>query len=190
MGPGHVTANLLLLAHKTLGYAISLAGGLGILSAVDFSGSITLGSILIAIIIAAMAAFFTMRSKIATIWRQEAEGERAVKERLRQELADVKAERAAFEITQQELRHDLKDKIAGLDAQLKVMEAKTDLEAALDAIKLMNEHTTESVVQAMHKTSLLSEQRDGKTQALLEEIRDKLPTEPFAVDVIHEPTGD
>jgi len=179
---------ILALTHKTLGQAITLFAGMGVFTAVDFSGSITLGSILIAAVIAAMAAFYTLRSRIATVWRDEAEGERAVRKRLERELADEKASRALFDREQQELRHELKDEIASCKAQLKVMEAKTDLTAALEAIRAINERTTESIVEAMTRTSGLSEERDSKTQALLVEIRDKLPNEPIAVDVIHDPT--
>lgn len=186
---------LLPIVHKMLGHSAMLVSGFGALAVVDFSHTVTLGSILIAFIILIVSGIFTVRSKIATIWRQEAEGERAAKERLEEQLAAEKAgraedmaaeklDRAAFEREQQELRHDLKDELVACKAQLKVMEAKTDLTAALDAIQAMNAHTTDSIVAAMHKTSLLSEQRDGKTQTLLEEIRDKLPEEPVDVHAV------
>jgi hypothetical protein len=177
---------LLILTHKTLGHLAVVMAGAGIFTAIDFNHTVTLGSVLIAVVLAAIAGLFTIRSKIANIWRQEAEGERARADRLQEELTEEKASRALFEREQQELRHDLKDQLAQCKAQLKVMEAKTDLTVALEAIKALNEHTTESIVSAMHRTSLLSEQRDNKTQELLEAIRDKLPSEPIAVDLVHE----
>jgi hypothetical protein len=182
-----VTSEILILVHKTLGLFAIFVTSAGVLAVVDFSQTITLGSILIAFIILVVSGVFTVRSRIATIWRQEAEGERAAKERLEEELADERVSRVEFEKQQQELRHDLKDQISGLKSQLKVMEARTDLTAALETIQKINEHTTESIVDAMHKTSMLSEQRDGATHKLLEEIRDKLPSEPIAVhDITNE----
>jgi hypothetical protein len=171
-----------------LGHLAFIITGAGLFTAIDFNHTITLGSVLIVIVIAAFAFVYTARSKIATVWRQEAEGERARADRLQEELTEEKASRASFEREQQELRHDLKDQIAQCKAQLKVMEAKTDLTAALEAIRGLNEQTTESIVSAMHRTSLLSEQRDNKTQELLGEIRDKLPSEAFAVHEIEPPT--
>lgn len=185
-------AQLLLLAYKTLGHIGIVLTGAGVFAAVDFTHTVTLGSVLIIIAGSAIALIYTARSKVARVWRDERDGERAAKERAQEELAEERASRAVFEHEQQELRHDLKNEIVACKAQLKVMEAKTDLTAALDAIRAMNEQTADAVVTAMHKTSLLSEQRDGKTQVLLEEIRDKLPGEPIAVvDVTpHESTTD
>jgi hypothetical protein len=190
MGQEHVTGQVLLLAYKTLGHLAVLIVGAGVFTAVDFSHTITLGSVLLAFIVIAVSGVFTVRSRIANIWRQEAEGERAAKERLQEELDEARASRALFERKQQELRHDLKDELAGLRAHIKVMEAKTDLSIALEAIQKLNERTTEAIVAAMQNTSQLSETRDQATHQLLAEIRDKLPSEPFAVDVIHTPDTD
>jgi len=176
---------LLLLAHKMLGLGTLIAATGGVLAVVDFTDKITLGSILTTFAIVAVAGIFTIRSKIATIWREEAEGERSAKERLQEELSEEKADRADFERQQQELRHDLKDQISGLRAQLKVMEAKTDLTSALDAIKQMNETAvgviSHAVTDVLERTSKLSEQRDKQTHQILGEIRDKLPSEPINV---------
>lgn len=186
------TRNLLSLLHRSLGHANGLLAGLGIYTAIDFRGSITLGSILIAVLIAALAGFFTIRSKIAVIWRQEAEGERAIRLRLEHELAKEKADRAAFDREQQELRHDLKDDIASYKAQLKAMEAKTDLSAALEAIRAMNEGLAGSIVELLEKRDstvvAAMESRDAETHRLLQEIRDKLPSEPIAVHEIEPPS--
>lgn len=187
MGNEHMNA-LLVLTHRTLGHlAIGLTASLGLFTAIDFNHTITLGSILIGFVIVVVGGIFTIRSKIASVWREEAEGERAAKQRLEHELAEEKASRAKFDREQQELRHELKDELAGCKAQLKAMEARTDLSAALEAIREMNQKTADAVVEAMKSTSSLSEERDGRTQALLEEIRDKLPSEPIAVQEIHPP---
>jgi hypothetical protein len=190
MGLDRVTGEVLVLAYRMLGHFAVVITGAGVFAAIDFSHTITLGSILLAFIVIAVSGVFTVRSRIANIWRQEAEGERAAKDRALEELAEAKLDRIAFEKEQQALRHDLKDELAGVKASLKVMEAKTDLTSALDAIQKINAHTTESIVAAMHSTSRLSEERDSETHKLLTEIRDKLPSEPIAVDLIHDSTAD
>ena len=175
------TGSMLILAHKTLGHGMYVFAAIAVGAATDFSSSITLGSIIITVAILGFAGVFTVRSKIAGVWRDEAEGQRAAKERVEDLLAAEKESRGLFDRQQQELRHELKGQVAALAAQLRVMEAKTDLTAALDAIKQMNEHTTGVIAKAMQHGSELSERRDEQTHHLLEEIRDKLPSEPIAV---------
>lgn len=161
---------MLLLLHKSLGQATGLLATFGLFTAVDFNHTITLGSVLIAFIILAIAGVFTIRSKIATIWREEAEGERAAKERAEEALIRERGDRVVFERQQQELRHDLKNEVAGLKAQLKAVEARTDLSSAITAIKDMNQDSLTVSLDA-HRA----------TQDLLKEIRDKLPSEPIAI---------
>lgn len=159
-----------LLGHFTIFTAIS-----GSIFAVDFDfrSQVTLGSIIVAALILAVAGLTTIRSKIANIWKEEAEGERAAKERLQEELNAEKLSRAEFEKEQQELRHDLKDKIAELSAQLRVMEAKTDLSSVLDIIT---------------KNSVATQENHNETHRLLEEIRDKLPDEPISAKIVEDET--
>lgn len=178
-------AQMLPFVYKLLGSSAILTTGVGVLAVIDFSSTITLGSILIGVVVVVVAGLFTIRSNIANIWRQDAEGQRLAKERLQEELIEARASRAKFDREQQELRHDIKDELAACKAQLKAMEAKTDLTVALDAIKQMNEGTIHAISHAfadiVQKTSLLSEQRDSETQRLLTEIRDKLPGQPIEV---------
>ena len=179
----------MVVTHKMLGHAISVFAGAGIVAEIDFNHTITLGSILIVGVIAGLAGFFTIRSKIAEVWRLEAEGQRVAKETAEAELDREKQRRLKFEREQQELRHDLKAELAACKAQLKATEARTDLTAALEAIKEMSEHGTavsRMLSEAMSHASELSEQRDLRTQQLLVEIRDKLPAEPIIVRDITE----
>ncbi len=187
---GTAPSSVLFIVYKALGLAIGLLTSAGVVFAVDFNHTITLGSILTAFIVIAIAGVFTVRSKIATIWRQEAEGERAAKQRLEEALAAERADRLVFERQQQEMRHDLKGEVVALKAQLKAVEAKTDLTVALEAIRVMNAELAETVsaaiMQVMKTGSQMSEDRDHRTHVLLTEIRDKLPTEPFSVHEIKE----
>lgn len=182
---------VLILIHRSLGALTALLASLGVATAIDFNHTITLGSVLLAFVIIAIAGVFTIRSKIAAIWREEAEGERASKERLEELLSKERADRSLEEREQQELRHELKNEIASCKAQLKVMEARTDLTAALEAIRVMNADLASTVsheiLTLMRHAGHLSEERDQRTHHLLAEIRDKLPTEPFSVhEVRHE----
>jgi hypothetical protein len=176
---------LLPLIYRTLGHTAGLVGVAGGVAVVDFTDKITLGSIITTVVLVIIAGVFTLRAKIATIWREEAEGERAAKERCHEELLEERSNRLEFDRQQQELRHDLKGEIATLQAQLHVMETKTDLTSALAAIEQMNQAAVSSVsnaiADALGRAALLSESRDIQTHRLLEEIRDKLPDEPIAV---------
>lgn len=178
-------SQMLALIYKALGILTGLLASIGLLSAIDFKGTITLGSVLLSLLVIALAAFFTIRSKIATIWREEAEGERAAKDRLLEILTEERGERAKFEREQQDVRHELKGELATCKAQLKAMEAKTDLTAALESIRVMNadlaENISRAILEYMQTGSRRSEDRDLRTHELLTEIRDKLPTEPVTV---------
>lgn len=177
-------SQVLALTYKVLGILTGLLAGIGLIGAVDFRGTITLGSVLLSLLVIALAAFFTIRSKIATIWREEAEGERAAKQRLEEQLALEKERRLVQDQEQQDLRHELRNELAGARAELKVMESRTDLTAALEAIKDIGEHGTRvsrELVETIGSWNKASVERDDKTHQLLAEIRDKLPQEPFEV---------
>lgn len=102
---------------------------------VDFRGTITLGSILIAVLIAAIAGFATIRSRVSSIWREEAAGWREKAERLEEALAAERTARADEGRAQQEIRHQLKNDLAASAARLKVEEAKHDLGVLLERMQ-------------------------------------------------------
>lgn len=161
--------------YKMLGHFAIITAAVGGLLAdsIDFRNQITLGSVVVGVLILVVAGMITVRSKIATIWREEAEGERAAKERLQEELNEAHTERLAFEKEQQEIRHELKDKISELNAIIKVMEAKTDLTSVLEIIT---------------QNAAATQKNHNETHKLLGEIRDKLPAEPLAVNVVEDST--
>ena len=181
---GSDTLSLLALAYKALGLGAVFISGIGLLATVNFTDTITLGSVLIAIIVLVVAALFTIRSKIATIWREEAEGERARADRLDEQLAHEKQSRADFDRQQQEIRHDLKDELAGCKAQLKAMEARTDLTVALREIRRMNEDSVNKIGELVIDTFVEKSKHEHEaTHQLLTEIRDKLPSEPIEISI-------
>lgn len=179
---------VLVILYRGLGGALGLLSSLGFVglaAEIDFSHTITLGSVLVAFVVLAIAGIFTLRSKIANVWRQEAEGERALRERAQEELNNARQERQSFEREQQELRHALKNEVVGLKAQIKVLESRTDLSSALDAIRDIGDHGTavsRELVAVIKSWNDLSVERDNETHQLLKEIRDKLPTTPVAVE--------
>lgn len=155
-----------------LGYAIYAMAGTAIASIVDLTTTVTLGSVLLAVLVAAIAGFMTIRSKVARVWRDEADGQRARADRVQAELEQERTDRAASDREQQEIRQELKAQIAALDA-------KTDLTSALETIRVMNAELAGSIAtqiaEVMSVGAQRSEDRDLRTHGLLEEIRDRLP---------------
>jgi hypothetical protein len=165
---------LLPLVHKMLGYAIFAMTGTALATVVDFSKTVTLGSVLLAVLIAAIAGGMTIRSKVARVWRDEADGQRARADRLQADLEQQKSDRVASDREQSEARSELK-------AQIAALEAKTDLTGALEAIRVMNADLASAfatrIGEAMAAGAQRSEERDVRTHELLEAIRDRLPDE-------------
>jgi flagellar motility protein MotE (MotC chaperone) len=170
---------LLPMTHKMLGHASYLLAGVGGLVAVDLREQITISSIIVACVILAIAFLFTARSKIATVWREEADGQKAKAERLQTELDAARADRAEFDKAQQDLRHGLTTEIATLTANMKVLEAKTDLTKALETIRQINEAGVAAIVGELSGAigsaiRMALDDRDNRLYGLLEEIRDTL----------------
>lgn len=172
---------LLPFAHKMAGHA-AYALGAGTVAALDFQNQVTTGSIIATAVVLALAGLFTIRSKIAKVWRDERDAERTRADRLEGELTEAKRERAEFDHDQQELRHKADTEIARLTSDLKILEAKTDLTAAIDAMKMMNEGTVTTVsaaiTEALRAAAVGSRDRDDAIRKLLEEIRDELRGSP------------
>lgn len=162
---------LLPLIHKMAGHAVNFLGVGGLIAAISLHD----GAIVAMAIAVVIVALVTARSKVGTIWREDAEGQRAAKEHALEQLGLERKERAEFDKQQQELRHDLKNEIATLKMQLQATEAKTDLTSALDTIQRMNKTAVRTVTDAIADAL---KQRDGEIHAVLVEIRDKLPDTP------------
>lgn len=146
---------LIYLLYRMLGHAAATTLALGgAIAAVDFKEQITLGSVIVTALILCIAGLFTWRSKIASVWREEAEGEKAKAERLEDELLRANEQRRRLEVQVSELK------------------AKTDLTTAIDEIRDITRGTAEAIIAEISKTGQI---RDGRTLEVLEEIRDRLP---------------
>ena len=113
-----------------------------------FSNTITTGSLVLGLLILAAAATFTIRSNVAAVWRQQAEGwedkaknELEEKERLRHEWNEEKAAlivKQADELESERLlRHEIRDQLAASNAALRVceteLERRPDLSVVLES---------------------------------------------------------
>lgn len=165
---------LLGLFYKMAGHTGMLVAAGGAL-AVDFRDQITLGSIIATATVVVLAGVFTIRSKIATVWRDEAAGEKARAYRLQGELDAERADRLAAEKEHNEIREGFRETIAEQVNKIHTLEARTDLTTALEAIRQMNTSIDGSVVGAIAAATTRSEERDERILKLLEEIRDRLP---------------
>lgn len=98
-----------------------------VLAQASFSNTITLGSIILGIIVLVVAALFTIRSNVASVWRQEAEGWKERAESERHDREEREKELQAQLDQEREVRHGLKNELAGIRAELAIEKAKPDL---------------------------------------------------------------
>lgn len=101
----------------------------------NFSNTITLGSIILGIVVLVVAALFTIRSNVAKIWREEAEGWKssALHERELREKSVLDRARELDE--ERDVRHALKNELAATKADLAVEKAKPDLSLIVEQSK-------------------------------------------------------
>lgn len=141
---------LLALAYKMLGHVAILSVAASVLAFdIDFRDQITLGTIITAALMVVLAGVFTVRSKVASIWRDTAEAEKARANNLEQELQSAK---------DRESEH--KAEIMKLTTERENLRVKTDLTTALEALKGI---------------ALSQAKGHEETHKLLIEIRDRLP---------------
>jgi hypothetical protein len=144
-------------------YGAAGFGSVALFARVSYSGTVTIGSILFAIAVAALAGMYTIRAKVATVWKEEAIGYEAQAERLKDEITTLQADRASFDLEQQELRHGLKDNLAAVKAALEVEKAKHDLTSVITSLQEM--HT-----EAMHEIYKTATEATGALQASQEAL--------------------
>jgi hypothetical protein len=100
---------------------VAAVGIESVLAQTNFSGTITLGSILLGIIVLVVAALFTIRSNVASVWRQEAEGYKSKADELQKQID-----------RERDVRHELKNELAAARAQLVIAESRPDLSVIVE----------------------------------------------------------
>jgi sensor histidine kinase YesM len=132
----------------------------GLIGAVRFSDTVTIGSIIVASLVVIAGGVFSFRNNMRTFWRNLAE-ERAEQikvledhahERENQmlELQDQYHVQLAEAAEQQRLlRHELKNELAAVKALLAVEHSKTDLTALLDLLSRQHDEAMQRMRTGM-----------------------------------------
>jgi hypothetical protein len=121
---------------------VALAGSGAFVAETQFSPTITLGSIIVGVVVIVVSGLFTIRSNVAKIWRETAEGERERGDQLEQKLKQQEEihleEKKALNDQiirereeQQTIRHDMRNELATITLQLDAEKAKPDLSMIL-----------------------------------------------------------
>lgn len=121
----------LLLVPKTKAAIVAWVLAVG---SVSYSDTIGLGSIIVTAVVIIAAGLFTLRNNLKTFWKNLAEERGTQVIELEKHLKDATAERAAFEGEQREIRHQLKNELAAVRAQLAVETQNRDLTKVYDGL--------------------------------------------------------
>jgi sensor histidine kinase YesM len=135
----------LLLPQGWPGLFVLVGVGSGLVGAVRFSDTITIGSIVVASMVVVAGGIFTFRNNMRTFWRNLAEERqeqiKVLEEHAREreehmlELQEQYHAQLAETAEQQRLlRHELKNELVSVKALLAVEHSKTDLSALLDLL--------------------------------------------------------
>lgn len=140
----------------------------GIISAVHFSDTITVGSIIVASLVVIAGGVFTFRNNMRTFWRNLAEERQAQIAVLEQRLADseerlrnlqeeARVQMAEAMNEQRIIRHDLKAQLAAADKLLAAEHAKTDLTGLMEQLAAQHSEAMGKVVAGLHKQDRILE---------------------------------
>lgn len=125
--------------------------GLGMLAVVNgVYNAIEVVAIAVGLVVVAVAGVFTIRSNVAKIWREQAEGEKAKNEDLTKQIAATTLAHAS-EIADAKLAEAaLQAEIHALNVHLEAARARTDLTPVMETLGKILEavtgHTTIEVV--------------------------------------------
>jgi murein L,D-transpeptidase YcbB/YkuD len=133
----------------------------GVLGAIRFQDTITVGSILIAALVIVAGGVFTFRNNMRTFWRnlaeERAEQIKVLEQRGQEKDAQIiqlqeaaKAELAKTADEQRAIRHELKNQIAELRASLRVEQTKTDLTSLLEQLATQHAEAMEKQDKVLH----------------------------------------
>lgn len=135
------------------------------LSQVNFSNTITTGAILSTLVVAAIAGLFTIRSSIASTWKNNYEAEHTRCLDREKELDELRAKLLSEREEQQILRHELKNQVAALklktdltDHEAKETTRHEEIAVTLEGIR----HSMAQMASAM--VLLATEVKNGQSQ--------------------------
>lgn len=151
-----------LLVPKGWALAGWVGGGTYVLAGIQFSNTITVGSIVVAALVIVLSGVFTLRNNLRSFWRGLAEErgeqvtvlETTLKERdekIRELQDQARADMEKFADEQQAVRHDLKNQLAEQRALLTVEKAKTDLSALLELLGKQHGEAMEQIATGLGK---------------------------------------
>lgn len=158
-----VKFSLGLLLPKGWMLVIALAGVIStFLANVEFSNTITVGSIITAALVVVLSGVFTLRNNMRSFWKNLAEERAEQIKVLEQDAADLQKkihelelkyqrDLAKFAEEQRNIRHELKDELAALNATLAVERAKTDLSALMQQLSAQHTEAMGAVAQGLEK---------------------------------------
>lgn len=121
--------------------------GIGMLATAQGAYSILeLAAIVVGLVVVAVAGLFTIRSNVAKVWREQAEGEKARADGLAADLAEAIKQHAEAQATMRlahagdiaKMQHDIEEQrrvVEQLQADLASANARTDLSALTETIR-------------------------------------------------------
>ena len=126
-----------------IGYVGTAIGG--VLATVQFTNTVTTGSIITAAVVIVLSGLFTLRNNLRSFWHDLAVERGAQVEEQQTRIHDLEVEILKLhEATKDELahhldeqrilRHELKGEVAALKAALQVEQAKTDLSTLMEQL--------------------------------------------------------
>jgi hypothetical protein len=138
--------------------AVSIIGGVGALFAqADFKTTVSLGSVIVAMLVVILFGFFSLRDKRNSGWKDLYEQEREKNTNL---LEEKEAERV--------VRHSVKDELASTKAKLAIEMSKPDLAVILEQQRSLWTESTNNLttlLKTMQETQMemLAMLREGGT---------------------------
>lgn len=141
---------------------------LAVADVVTLNGFLSVVGALIALVV----AFFSVRNMRRSYWKSIVEERDDEVRELRREADEKLQERAAFAEEQRELRHNLKNRVAALEGQLSLEQAKHDLTSLyvrLDAVEAVLS-SRQGLFEAMAEGV---KQQSAVLGEILEELRNR-----------------
>ena len=137
------------------------AGALDTLAETRFSNTITLGSIILALLVMIVAGYGAVRSQIAKNYRESWQSEKDLRLEKEEALARCHEQMSVEREEQRAVRHQLKDDLATAKAQIAVLETRTDFTAYEQRAVARNEAVLDGLRAVTESLHLIASQLKG-----------------------------